>query len=55
MNKPEIYQALNEQRELVMDNNTGSFIVRQAWSEIDNLLDQLNSLNQVIFMDLDNE
>jgi hypothetical protein len=47
MNKLEIYSQLYDQRELVIDPYAGHVVQRDAWAEIDRLLDQLNILNLV--------
>lgn len=43
--KRQLYYLINEQRQFVIDENTGNVVRRDAWLEIDRLLDALSELN----------
>jgi hypothetical protein len=47
MDKWDIYERLNVEREFVMDDNTGHVMRREAWERIDFLLDSLIEINQL--------
>lgn len=43
--KRELYRQLDAQRHFVIDPDTGNVVRREAWAEINRLLDCLNELN----------
>lgn len=45
--KVELYRLLNQQREFVIDKGTGNLVRREAWQEIDRLLDCLTDLGRM--------
>ncbi len=49
LEKQIIYRLLDEQREFVIDPDTGNVVRREAWEKIDLLLEQLNTLNDNLF------
>jgi hypothetical protein len=47
MDKWDIYERLNTEREFVIDENTGHVMRREAWERIDCLLDSLIEINRL--------
>ena len=52
MERSDIYKGLDEQRERVIDLNTGEVMRREAWDVIDFLLGQLVEIQDSIEVEL---